>query len=135
MREPISDKLRKKVLQRDNNRCRYCGSTKQPFHLDHVYPVSKGGETSFDNLVTSCAKCNLHKHNHTGIWPVPMLVLETLQMDLTSSFCLIIIGLGFLTTPMFKSVLITLPNWFSFGVTIVGLFLVWAGLTILRKHI
>lgn len=72
MREPIKGNLREWVLNRDGHRCRYCGSTSGPFHLDHVYPVSKGGETTMENLVTSCAKCNLQKHNSVGMWPKPI---------------------------------------------------------------
>jgi 5-methylcytosine-specific restriction endonuclease McrA len=30
-------------------------------HIDHFHPLSKGGKHSIDNLVASCAKCNLSK--------------------------------------------------------------------------
>ncbi len=63
IREKISAELRERVLARDGYACRYCGSKTGPFHLDHVYPLSKGGETSFDNLVTSCTRCNLKQFN------------------------------------------------------------------------
>lgn len=53
--------LRRRVLLRDHFFCRYCGVkvTMYNAHLDHVLPWSKGGRTWFDNLVTSCAACNL----------------------------------------------------------------------------
>ncbi len=71
-RESISEELRQQVLQRDHYTCRYCGSKDGPFHADHVYPVSKGGETTFSNLVTACEDCNLKKSSRIGLWPKPI---------------------------------------------------------------
>ncbi|NDJ25675.1 HNH endonuclease [Nostoc sp. B(2019)] len=48
---------RREVLKRDNHTCQYCGSTKH-LTLDHVIPRSKGGQHSWDNVVTACEKCN-----------------------------------------------------------------------------
>jgi len=75
-RLPITPEVREFVFKRDRYACRYCGSKNQPFHLDHVYPVSKGGETSIDNLVTSCVYCNAKKHASIGIWPKPVGYFE-----------------------------------------------------------
>lgn len=72
MREWISDSLRDKVLKRDGYKCRYCGRSDRPLELDHVYPVSKGGETTEDNLVTACDLCNGRKSASVGIWPKPL---------------------------------------------------------------
>lgn len=71
-RFPITNQVRDFVFNRDGYICRYCGSKNKPFHLDHVYPVAKGGETSIDNLVTSCSRCNSKKHASVGIWPKPI---------------------------------------------------------------
>lgn len=68
----INDKLRQQVLRRDGNQCRYCGNKTGPFHMDHVYPYSKGGETTVKNLVTACEKCNLKKRDSVGMWPKPI---------------------------------------------------------------
>jgi 5-methylcytosine-specific restriction endonuclease McrA len=51
---PVS---RREVLRRDSHRCQYCGNTKH-LTLDHVIPRSKGGQHSWDNVVTACATCN-----------------------------------------------------------------------------
>ena len=51
---------RKNVYARDQNSCQYCGSKKN-LTLDHVVPMSKGGGTSWENLVTACSKCNQKK--------------------------------------------------------------------------
>ena len=71
-RREAPPQTREYVLRRDGNMCRYCGSRNPPFHLDHVYPFSKGGETTTENLVTACVKCNSRKHNSVGIWPKPV---------------------------------------------------------------
>lgn len=68
--------LKQKVFSRDNYTCRYCGDKRGPFHLDHVYPYVKGGETSAENLVTACAGCNQHKHARVGEWPKPIGYFE-----------------------------------------------------------
>lgn len=64
LRDPIPAQLRFRVLQRDGFRCAYCGRTSQQgaeLHVDHVVPFAHGGETGEDNLITSCAECNLGK--------------------------------------------------------------------------
>jgi hypothetical protein len=68
----LENGLRDRVLQRDGYQCRYCGDKRGPFHLDHVYPFVKGGETSFDNLVTACPHCNHVKNDAVGMWPKPI---------------------------------------------------------------
>ncbi len=62
-RKIISVKTRFEVFKRDKFTCQYCGQ-KAPdviLHLDHITPVSKGGDNSLINLVTSCRDCNLGK--------------------------------------------------------------------------
>lgn len=51
---------RNNLFRRDNGECQYCGSTKQ-LTIDHVIPRSKGGKTSWTNLVTACHRCNVNK--------------------------------------------------------------------------
>jgi len=51
---------RRAVFARDGFTCQYCGSTRQ-LTLDHVVPRSRGGDSSWGNVVTSCAPCNLRK--------------------------------------------------------------------------
>jgi 5-methylcytosine-specific restriction endonuclease McrA len=47
------------VLQRDAHTCAYCGDVAT--EVDHVYPKSKGGEDTLDNLVAACRRCNVQK--------------------------------------------------------------------------
>ncbi len=55
---------RREVLKRDSQSCQYCGSNKR-LTLDHVIPVSKGGEHKWNNVVTACEPCNQRKRDRT----------------------------------------------------------------------
>ena len=50
--------LQRRVFESQNHRCAYCHRRPQELTLDHVIPVSKGGQDDFDNLIGACAKCN-----------------------------------------------------------------------------
>jgi hypothetical protein len=77
-KKPIPQDLRQAVFKRDNYTCQYCGDTTGPFQADHVYPESKGGETSIDNLTTACRRCNGRKQARVGIWPRKIVtIVET----------------------------------------------------------
>lgn len=52
------------IFKRDNHQCVYCGS-REDLTLDHVMPKSRGGKTSWDNLVAACRKCNARKGDFT----------------------------------------------------------------------
>jgi len=54
---------RRNVYMRDNGMCMYCGKrvSLSSFTFDHVIPRSRGGRTSWDNIVAACSPCNLRK--------------------------------------------------------------------------
>lgn len=54
---------RQNIFKRDHQKCQYCG-TSNKLTLDHVLPKSRGGKSSWDNLVTACQSCNSQKGNH-----------------------------------------------------------------------
>lgn len=56
----ISDDVRMLVWNRDNGRCRTCGSTSE-LQFDHVIPVSRGGGSNPENLQVLCGPCNRRK--------------------------------------------------------------------------
>lgn len=55
------------IFERDEYTCQYCGERpeKNRLNLDHVLPRSRGGETSWTNVVCSCIHCNSRKADRT----------------------------------------------------------------------
>ncbi len=51
---------RRAVFARDRWECQYCGA-RASLTVDHVVPRSKGGASSWENIVASCAPCNRRK--------------------------------------------------------------------------
>ncbi len=59
-------RLKQLIFRRDGFVCQYCGTaTKEP-HCDHKTPLSRGGDNSWLNLITACARCNLMKGSKTA---------------------------------------------------------------------
>ena len=56
---------RKNILLRDRNTCQYCGLIlpSSDLTLDHVIPRSRGGASTWENLVACCHDCNREKGN------------------------------------------------------------------------
>ncbi len=52
------------LFLRDRFSCQYCGS-KGEMTFDHVTPRSRGGRTTWENVVAACGRCNLRKGNQT----------------------------------------------------------------------
>lgn len=64
----VNWRLRFKVMQRDNFKCRVCGRSpatdpKIILHVDHIKAWANSGETVLENLQTLCSKCNIGKSN------------------------------------------------------------------------
>lgn len=57
---------RKNILLRDRNTCQYCGVLlpSSELTLDHIVPRSRGGQSTWENLVACCHACNHKKGNH-----------------------------------------------------------------------
>lgn len=56
------------VWERDGYVCKYCGmhiTSKAQLTTDHIKPRSKGGKTTYDNMVTACSGCNKRKANRS----------------------------------------------------------------------
>lgn len=58
---------RKNILLRDRNTCQFCARTlpASELTLDHVVPRSRGGRSSWENLVACCYQCNNNKGDRT----------------------------------------------------------------------
>lgn len=64
---------RRDILERDRYQCCYC-AVRGADTIDHVFPRSRGGADSWENLVASCKKCNNRKGNRTPEeWGHPLL--------------------------------------------------------------
>lgn len=59
-KKEIPDGLRWQVFERDDFRCKHCGS-RQQLRADHIVPESSGGQTTLSNLQTLCHRCNSSK--------------------------------------------------------------------------
>lgn len=53
----------KSLIKSEGGFCFWCGSVIKEYHLDHVYPISKGGINHIDNICISCENCNKRKSN------------------------------------------------------------------------
>jgi 5-methylcytosine-specific restriction endonuclease McrA len=55
------------IFARDNNTCQYCGKRfpRTELNLDHVVPRSRGGMSTWENIVCSCHSCNRRKGGRT----------------------------------------------------------------------
>jgi 5-methylcytosine-specific restriction endonuclease McrA len=58
---------RHNIYMRDDNTCQYCGRKlpRAELNLDHVVPRSRGGRTTWDNVVCCCVDCNIAKGART----------------------------------------------------------------------
>jgi len=68
VRRPLRQKVafnRRNLFRRDDHRCQYCGKRGSDLTLDHVIPRSKGGPTSWENVVACCRACNARKRDRT----------------------------------------------------------------------
>jgi len=66
----IPDTLRRQVIARAGQRCKYCRVHQQDslyaHEVDHIIPVKHRGETHVDNLCLACLDCNRHKGSDFG---------------------------------------------------------------------
>jgi 5-methylcytosine-specific restriction endonuclease McrA len=56
---------RKNILRRDGYKCAYCGRGDLTLTIDHIVPKARGGDDSWENLVSACTNCNNKKGDRT----------------------------------------------------------------------
>jgi 5-methylcytosine-specific restriction endonuclease McrA len=78
---------RKNILMRDRNSCQYCGrvGAAAELTLDHVIPRSRGGKSSWENLVTCCQGCNHRKSDRLPSEAGMTLIREPRPFNLHTS--------------------------------------------------
>lgn len=81
-RKAILKKIRFEVFKRDSFKCQYCGSSAPDviLHIDHIHPVSKGGDNDITNLITSCFDCNMGK-KHRLLGDNTAIAKQKAQLD------------------------------------------------------
>ena len=64
-RKNLSKSVRFEVFKRDSFKCQYCGKSAPDvvLEVDHIIPVSKGGDNDISNLITACFNCNRGKRD------------------------------------------------------------------------
>lgn len=56
---------RAEVFNRDQHTCQYCGRQTRQLTLDHVLPRFRGGQHTWENVVSACVGCNRKKAGRT----------------------------------------------------------------------
>jgi 5-methylcytosine-specific restriction endonuclease McrA len=68
----VSVSVRRKVEERANKLCEYCLSpldfSPDPFSVEHILPIAKGGTNDFKNLALACQGCIGHKSIKTEVF-------------------------------------------------------------------
>jgi 5-methylcytosine-specific restriction endonuclease McrA len=69
------------IYLRDHNRCQYCGRKflSSELSLDHIVPISRGGKSTWENVVCACLPCNVKKGNRLPHECGMMLTREPLR--------------------------------------------------------
>jgi len=62
---PHAKLTRHRIFSRDDYTCQYCGRQNRELTLDHVIPRYRGGEHTWDNVVSACKQCNQQKAGRT----------------------------------------------------------------------
>ena len=56
---------RYEIFNRDRYTCQYCGEQSRHLTLDHVVPRYRGGQHTWENVVSACVACNRRKAGRT----------------------------------------------------------------------
>ncbi|HCP60835.1 MAG TPA: HNH endonuclease, partial [Dehalococcoidia bacterium] len=64
---PQKKLTRFEIFRRDHYTCQYCGRETRQLTLDHVTPRYRGGQHSWENVVSACVACNRRKAGRTPL--------------------------------------------------------------------
>lgn len=87
---------RRNVYIRDGYVCQICGKpgTRDTLNLDHVVPVSKGGRSCWENVITACIRCNHFKGDRTPA-QAGLKLLRAPQRPRWQHFMVLLVASGF----------------------------------------
>lgn len=90
---------RANIYARDNHVCQYCGRKccTEDLTFDHVVPIVKGGDKTWNNIVTCCVACNHKKGGRTPEEAGMRLIRQPKELDWVPS--MLHITVGFKATP------------------------------------
>lgn len=57
----------KDLITKQKNKCIYCKSVLNKYHIDHIVPIISGGSNSIDNIQILCPTCNCRKSSKDHI--------------------------------------------------------------------
>jgi len=74
---------RRNIFARDRNLCQFCGKSfpTSELSLDHIIPRSQGGESTWENLVCCCVRCNAKKGGRTPKQAKMQLIRKPFKPD------------------------------------------------------
>lgn len=72
-RKVLTTSVRTDIILEADSTCTYCkrqggfwvDPDDQPWHMDHIVPIERGGSIQLDNVTLACARCNLDKGRRT----------------------------------------------------------------------
>lgn len=78
------------IYYRDQWTCQYCRTEfkSEDLTFDHVVPISQGGQTTWENIVTACHECNRHKGGRTPLQARMSLMKTPEKLKRTPSWVL-----------------------------------------------
>jgi 5-methylcytosine-specific restriction endonuclease McrA len=77
---------RLEIFKRDQYTCQYCGKVTRNLTLDHVIPRYRGGQHTWENVVSACVPCNRRKAGRTPKEAGMKLVRQPSQPRVTGLF-------------------------------------------------
>jgi len=77
---------RLEVFKRDRYTCQYCGKETRNLTFDHVIPRFRGGQHTWENVVSACVRCNRHKAGRTPAEASMKLLHQPVQPRSTGLF-------------------------------------------------
>jgi 5-methylcytosine-specific restriction endonuclease McrA len=77
---------RLEIFKRDQYTCQYCGKVTRNLTLDHVIPRYRGGQHTWENVVSACVPCNRRKAGRTPKEAGMKLIRQPSQPRVTSLF-------------------------------------------------